>query len=150
MKKKITIRCLIGAPVGLAISTFITIIISLAIGDGSYHAVAPELVGDFGTEINAVLLQAVFSMLYGAAFGGASLIWDTEWSLLRMTATHLAVCSAATFPVAYCMRWMEHSVFGILKYFGIFAAIYAVIWITQYAGMKRKVRAMNRKVNESL
>ncbi|MGX8704280.1 MAG: DUF3021 family protein, partial [bacterium] len=66
MKKKILHRCLIGAPIGLAISTLITIMISLIVGDGRYYAVVPEAVSDFGTEINAVLAQAVFSMLYGA------------------------------------------------------------------------------------
>ena len=35
MKKKILFRCLIGAPLGLAISTIITICISFAQGDGS-------------------------------------------------------------------------------------------------------------------
>ena len=132
----------------MQVGTSITIAISLAIGDGRYDAVVPELIADAGTELNAVLLQAVFSLLYGAAFGGASLIWETERSLLRMTVTHLAVCSIATFPIAYWMRWMEHSLGGVLKYFGIFAAVYAVIWVTQYAGMKRKVRSINQKVNE--
>ena len=36
--KKAGLRALIGAPVGLAISTAITIIISFAIGDGKYYA----------------------------------------------------------------------------------------------------------------
>ena len=71
MKKKILLRCLLGAPLGLAISTIITIFISYAMGDGSYYAVVPELVRDCGSEINAVALQAVCSLLYGAAWAGA-------------------------------------------------------------------------------
>ena len=148
MKKKILHRCLIGAPIGLAISTLITIVISLIVGDGRYYAVVPEAVSDFGTEINAVLAQAVFSMLYGAAFAGASAVWETDWSLLRMTLTHLVICSAATFPIAYGMRWMEHSPGGVLKYVGIFVAIYALIWIVMYGGIKRKIKAMNERVRE--
>ena len=148
MKKKILHRCLIGAPIGLAISTLITIVISLIVGDGRYYAVVPEAVSDFGTEINAVLAQAVFSMLYGAAFAGASAVWETDWSLLRMTLTHLLICSAATFPIAYGMRWMKHSLGGVLKYVGIFIAIYALIWIVMYGGIKRKIKAMNERVRE--
>ncbi len=144
MKKKILLRCLLGAPLGLAISTMITIIISYAMGDGSYYAVVPELVRDCGSEINAVALQAVCSLLYGAAWAGASLIWEADgWSLLKMTVTHLLICSLATFPVAYLMRWMDHSLSGIALYFGIFLAIYAVIWITQYSAMKRKIDELN-------
>lgn len=81
MKKKVIIRCLIGAPIGLALSTIITIAISLTLGDGHYYAVVPELIADCGTEINAVLLQAICSLLYGAAGAGASLIWEIDdWS----------------------------------------------------------------------
>ncbi len=54
MKKKVLIRCLIGAPIGVAISTMITIVISLTVGDGNFYAVFPELIADCGTEINAV------------------------------------------------------------------------------------------------
>ena len=46
MKKKVIIRCLIGAPIGLALSTIITIAISLTLGDGHYYAVVPELIAD--------------------------------------------------------------------------------------------------------
>ena len=141
-------RAVIGAPIGLAISTAITIIISLAVGKGEYFAVVPELTADFGTEINAVLVQALCSMLYGAAFAGASVIWDADWSLTRMTIIHLLICSAATFPIAFLMRWMEHTVGGILLYFGIFLLIYLVIWISQYTRIKKSIAALNKKVND--
>ncbi len=147
MKKRILRRCLLGAPLGLAISTMIAIIISLCLRDGSYYAVAPELTADFGSEINAVLVQALFSMLYGAAFAGASVIWETEWSLTKMTLVHLAVCSLATFPTAWIMHWMTHSAGGVLRYFGIFFLIYAVIWFTQYLSMKRKISDLNTKIH---
>ena len=44
MKKELIKRCLLGAPLGLAISTVITILISLIVGDGRYYAVVPQLV----------------------------------------------------------------------------------------------------------
>jgi hypothetical protein len=150
MKKKVLLRCLLGAPLGLALSTIITILISLAVGDGSFYPVVPELTADCGSEINAVLLQAVCSLLYGAAWAGASVIWETEsWSILRQTLTHLVVCSLATFPIAYFMRWMRHTASGVLLYFGIFFAIYLAIWLSQYSAMKKRVEELNRKVRES-
>ena len=146
MKKMILRRCLAGAPIGLAISTAITIIISLNIGDGKYYAVTPELTADCESEIMAVVIQALCSMLYGAAFSGASLVWNTDWSLTKMTAVHFLICSAATFPTAYLMRWMEHSVGGVLLYFVQFVVIYVIIWIISYMATKRKIEAFNKKI----
>ncbi len=147
MKKKIVIRCLIGAPLGLAISTLITIVISYVVGGGTYYAVVPELTSSLGSEINAVTVQAACSLLYGAAWAGASVIWEADdWSLLKMTVTHLLICSFATFPIAYFMYWMDHSLSGILTYFGIFLMTYAVIWIAQYLSMKKKVAELNRNL----
>ncbi len=149
MKKELIKRCLLGAPLGLAISTIITIAISLSVGDGRYHAVVPSLAQDLGSEINAVVLQALLSMVYGAAWAGASVIWDAErWSLLKMTLVHLLVTSLATFPIAYFARWMPHSTTGIVLYIGIFVAIYAGIWFSQYGAMKKKIRAMNERIQQ--
>ncbi len=149
MLKKVLLRCLFGAPIGLAIGTIITIIISLVLGDGAYYAVVPELIQDCGSEINAVVFQSVLSLVYGAAWAGASLVWEVErWSILRQTVTHLIICSAATFPIAYFARWMPHNAHGILLYFGIFAAVYIVIWLTQYSAMKKKVDQLNQKLNQ--
>ena len=145
--KKAGLRALVGAPIGLAISTVITILISLSKGGGKYYAVVPELTADLDSEIGAVTIQALCSMLYGAAFAGASVIWDSDWNLTKMTVVHFLICSAATFPIAYLMRWMEHSAGGILKYFGIFLAIYVVIWIIQYMRIKKNISALNKKVN---
>jgi hypothetical protein len=149
MKKQLFLRMLFGAPIGLASSTMITIVISLILGDGTYYAVVPSLVRDMGSEINAVILQAVLSMLYGAAWAGASVIWSMEkWSILKMTLVHLAVTSLATLPVAYFAQWMPHSVSGVLIYFGIFFAIYLGVWLSQYAVMKKRVNELNRKIRQ--
>ncbi len=149
MKHEAWKRCLLGAPLGLAISTVITIAISLTVGDGRYYAVVPELAGALGSDINAVILQAVLSLVYGAAWGGASVIWNMErWSLLKMTLVHLAITSLATFPIAYFAYWMPHSAGGILLYIGIFVVIYALIWASQYAAMKKKIREMNEKIRQ--
>lgn len=149
MKKKLLIRCLAGAPIGLAISYIITILISVTVNDGEYYPVVPALAVEYGSVLNAVLLQAVCSLLYGAAWGGASVAWEMEgWSILRQTLTHLVVCSVATLPIAYITHWMEHSVGGVLIYFGIFFGIYLIIWLSQYSAMKKRVQELNKRVKE--
>lgn len=150
MRKKLVLRCLAGAPLGLTISVVITLAISLAIGDGCYYPVVPELAAACGSELAAVLLQTVISMLYGALWAGASIVWEREhWSLLRQTMTHLAVCSIATLPIAYLLRWMEPTAAGIAKYFGIFFGIYLLVWLWQYGNIKRRLRQINEKMNNA-
>ena len=146
--KKAGLRAMIGAPVGMAISTIIAVLDSWFIGDGKFYAVVPELTADLGSEIGAVTIQALCSMLFGAAFAGASVIWDQDWSLTKMTVIHFLICSAATFPIAFLLRRMDHTAGGVLKYFGQFLAIYAAIWIIQYVRMKRNVSALNKKVKQ--
>jgi len=147
MKKALT-RALLGAPVGVTISLIITIIISLFLNDGGYHPVVPELAENCGGELKAVILQSACSVLYGAALAGASVIWEKDnWSLLRQTLTHLAICSLAVLPIAYFMHWMEHSLKGAVIYFGIFAAIYLFIWLSSYFSMKKRLEQINRKMH---
>lgn len=145
--KKTIIRCAVGALIGLAISTIISVAISLSIGDGSYYPVVPELIRDCGGEMKAMLVETVCSLIYGAAWAGASVIWEKEsWSLLKQTTVHFAICSAATFPIAYFTRWMPRSASGVLLYFGIFIAIYAAIWLSQYASIKKRIAQINEKM----
>ena len=143
-------RALIGMPIGLLISTVITIIISLCKGDGHYYAVVPALIEDGGSEINAVLIQFICSLLYGAVFAGATVIWETDWSLTKMTIVHLLVVALITLPIAYFMQWMKHSFTGFLTYIGIFLAIYAAIWIAEYTRMRKGVNDLNRKMKENV
>lgn len=147
MRKEILKRCLFGMPIGLASSTVITILISVFVGDGAYYAVVPAFAQQMGSELNAVLLQAGLSMIYGAAWAGASVIWDAEkWSLLKMTLVHLLVTTLATFPIAYFARWMPHNATGVLLYIGIFVVIYIGVWLGQYGAMKKRIQEMNAKL----
>ncbi|HHX53352.1 MAG TPA: DUF3021 domain-containing protein [Clostridiales bacterium] len=145
MKKKFVNFALLGAPIGLSITYLIPLFISFFIGDGTFHPVVPALAEALGNELNAVAVQAVVSLVYGAIFGGSSAIWLIEdWSILKQTAVHFAVVVGVTLPVAYFMRWMHRSVTGVLSYVGLFAAIYAVIWLAQYTATRKKVDELNK------
>lgn len=149
MFKTIVKRCLLGAVIGVFISHVIAIVISLCIADGTFYAVVPQLIESTGSELNAVLLQTVCSVLYGAMFAGVSVIWELDnWSILKQTVIHFLVVSIATLPVAYVTHWMHHSVLGMIIYFGIFAVIYAFIWFGQYMAVKYNVIEMNAKVKD--
>ena len=148
--KKVFIRCLIGVPVGIAISTFISLIISLCIGSGDFYAVPDRLIEDCGCELNAVIVQIMCSMFYGAMWAGASVIWEIEkWSMLKQSVIHLVICSLGTFPIAFFAYWMQHTVSGFVSYFLIFAVTYAGLWLSKYVSMKKKVDSINQKLNRT-
>lgn len=149
MKKKLVLVGSFGALMGLTISTIITIAISASIGDGNFYPVPPMLIEDCGSELNAVIAQSICSMVYGAAWASASLIWEMEnWTLLRQTITHLLVISLSALPISYLMHWVPRTLGGILLYFGIFFAIYLIIWLCQYSSMKKRIQQLNEKYRE--
>lgn len=150
MKKKILVRSLLGAPIGLTICTVVTIIFSLNYGNGEYYPASHVLIAACSSEIQAVILQTVLTMIYGAMWGGASVIWEMEnWSLLKMTLSHLVICSIASFPIAYFLHWMPHNLLGAFSFFGLFFAIYAAIWLSKYRAIKKQIEQINSKLKEN-
>lgn len=147
MKKELLFRLFIGFLGGVVLSYFITIAISLIIGDGNYYPCVPDLTERFGNEVTAVVIQTVLSAILGAGFAGCSLIWEKdEWSLLKQTGIYFSIASVLMMTVAYVCEWMEHSVKGVLSYFGIFLGIFIVVWLVRY--MIWKVRIS--KIKEGL
>lgn len=149
MLKTAVKKGLIGAPIGVMIGTAITLFISIAVGDGHFYPIPHELIDACPNEITAALIQFVCEMVYGAVFGASAVIWQYEkWSLLRQTVTHLAIISAVTFPIAYLMHWMEHSVGGVLGYMALTFAIYAVIWAAILLRIHRRIKRLNAGIRK--
>ena len=150
MKKEFVLRVFIGLLGGIVISYLITIGISLAIGDGSYYSCVPNLIERFGNEVTAIIIQTVLSAVLGAGFAGSSIIWEMdEWSLLKQTSIYFGIVSVFMMTVAYICEWMEHSVKGILSYFGIFFAIFIVIWIVQYLIWKIRISKIKEGIQKN-
>lgn len=149
MKSKALQRTLLGFPLGVFIGYTITILISLFAADGHYSPCVPALVDEFGSEIGAVIFQAVLCGLLGASFAAASLIWEKEnWSIAKQTGVYFLVASITMFPIAYFTHWMEHSVSGFLLYVGIFAATFVLMWGIQYCIWKSKIKGINKKIKQ--
>lgn len=143
-------RGLFGAPIGVFISTTITILISVAaggFGGNFYSPVVPELAEAMGGELNAVVFQYGMSLLLGFAFAAGSAIYEIEgWSIARQTAVHFLLSSTAMLPVAYACHWVVHTWVSVVLYFAVFAAIYFVIWLVLIGYWKRRIGRMNRKL----
>ena len=149
MKKEFVLRVFIGLLGGIVISYLITIGISLAISDGSYYPCVPSLIERFGNEITAIIIQTVLSAVLGVGFAGSSIIWEMdEWSLLKQTSIYFGIVSVLMMTIAYICEWMEHSVKGVLSYFGIFFAIFIVVWIVQYLIWKVRVSKIKEGIQK--
>lgn len=148
LKKQFILRFLVGMPIGLLICYFITLFISIVVGDGNFYPVPTELTNLCKSQLNAVIVQTIAGMIYGGMCCGASIIWEVDsWSLTRQTVTHLIVISVISFPIAYVMRWMPQNIYGILIYCAIFFFIYFGIWLGTYCKIKAQIKQINSKIN---
>jgi len=149
MKKKAILRGLLGIPLGIAMIHIITIIISIAVGDGNHLSVEPLLVYEFGSELNAVIFQTILYSLLGASFAAASIIWEIEnWSIVKQTGIYFLITSATMTPVAYFGLWIERTALNVVIFFAIFVAIFIFSWLLQYAIWKNKIKTLNKTAKE--
>lgn len=146
MKKKIIQKGLLGALTGVTICYLITICVSLSLGEGVFYAVTSEMVGAFGNELTAVIVQLFLSAAMGFVLGAASLIYDNDWGIVKQVAVHSLLLMAAILPTAYICHWMQHSIKGFLIYLGIFLAIYVVIGAVQLLVWKKRVKDINSRL----
>lgn len=150
MKKKLLCRGLLGFPLGICIGYVITIAISAVHGGGYYAPCAPELAVQMGSEIAAVILQALLCGILGTACAMGSVVFEVErWGITKQTILHFLIMSLSLLPVAYISNWMEQSLWGVLSYFAIFVGVYVVIWAVQYLIWHVAVRKINRKIREN-
>lgn len=151
MKKKIVLRSLLGFPLGLSIGYIISIITSLIVADGYYSPCVPELTVAMGSEIHAVLLQALLCGILGSGFAAASVIWEKDdWGIVKQTGIYFLIVSVIMMPIAFITHWAEHSLRGILSYFGVFFLIFVTIWAIQYVIAKRNIKKMNETLHKKL
>lgn len=151
MKRKIIARSALGFPLGITIGYLITIFISLAWADGHYAPCEPNLAYAMGSEINAVLLQALLSGILGIGFSGASVIWEIEhWGIVQQTGVYFAIVALIMMPIAYFLYWMEHTFWGFLSYFIIFVLVFIVFWIVMRMIGKHTVKQMNANLYRTM
>ncbi len=144
MKKKTAARIVLGFPVGIAIGNVITVVISLIWGGGNYFVCVPEFTKLIGSESAAAALQTLICGIMGIGFSAASLIWENDKiSLLKQTVLCFFIYSVLVLPAAFFMGWMERSITGFIIYTAIFAAIFAVIWLTQFLLWKVRINSIN-------
>lgn len=146
MLKKILLRSAVSAPASIVVNQLITIIISIAIGDGSYFPVTPAFAAMFDSELAPVVVQMLLVGLIGAVFGGSSVIFDIEgWSFLCQGAVHLVITSAAFIAVSL-ICWRPENPAGMITLTAIMAFIYGCTWLSRYLIWRCSIRKLNARI----
>lgn len=148
MKKRIISRVILGFPMGIAVGQILSIIASYNLGRGTFEMCMPGFIETMGSELGAVALQTFLCGLLGTAGAGSSVVWETDWGILRQTGAYFLILAGAMMPIAYVTGWMEHSLLGFLKYLLAFTLIFAIIWVLQYLAWKRRIRKLNERMKQ--
>ena len=133
--------------IGFLIGVVIGNVIALLTGSSSYEAFVPvsqQLVDLSGGSLTlAVVLQTLFSGLYGAICFGATVFYDIErWPLALATGAHCALIILVYIPVALLLGWVS-GIVEILIVASIQLAAFFIIWLILYAAFKKQVKELN-------
>lgn len=136
-------RAGIGFLIGIVIGNLIAIMTVSSHTQGITFASKQLLDMAGGNGALAMLLQSVFSGLYGAiCFAGISFYDIERLPLAAATALHCAAIVVFYIPVALLLGWVV-CIAEILIISGIQIVVFFIIWLIMYFGFKKQVRELN-------
>lgn len=143
--KKSILRGFLGIPIGVFISTTISIIYSLAFGE----IMAIPYGMENSNSLTVYIAQYFVSIIIGFVFSASSVIFEIdEWSLLKQTVVHFFITTLVFFPCSIKVGWIDVNPMSILIYIGVFIFIYLLAWISIYFTWKSKIKKLNNKLEE--
>lgn len=133
----------IGFLIGIVIGNVIAILTGNSSTGGVTFASKKLLAMAGGNAVVAMLLQSLFSGLYGAACFAGMCFYDIERMPLALaTAAHCAVILLLYIPVALLLGWVE-GIIDILIVASIQLVVFFIIWLILYYGYRKQVRELN-------
>ena len=143
MLKKTLKNAMIGFLIGIVIGFIIAIFTGRSDTDGVTFDSQKLLNFALGNNVIAMLLQSLFSGLYGAAcFAGISYYDAERLSLAAATALHCATIVLLFIPMALLLGWVS-TIFEILIIAGIQLTLFFVIWLIMWIIYKKQVKELN-------
>ena len=143
MLKKTLKSALIGFLLGIVIGNVIAILTGNSETGGVTFASQKLLDIAGGNGVVAMLLQSLFSGLYGAAcFAGMSFYEVERLPLAVATALHCALIVLLFIPISYLLGWVG-GIVETLIIAAIQAAAFFFIWLILYSVYKKQVRELN-------
>ncbi len=144
MLKKTLKAAGIGFLIGVVVGNLIAILTGNSDTGGVTFA-SPQLLNMAGGNgVVAMLLQSLFSGLYGAAcFAGMSFYEIERMPLAAATALHCALIVLLFIPIALLLGWVNDIV-TLLIISGMQLVAFFIIWLIMYFGYKKQIRELNK------
>lgn len=143
MLKKTLIRAALGFLIGIVIGNVIAILTGTSDTGGVTFASKRLLDIAGGNGVIAMLLQSLFSGLYGAAcFAGMSLYEAERMPLAASTALHGGLIVMLFIPISYLLGWVGNILETVIIA-AIQTAAFFMIWLILWAIYKKQVKELN-------
>ena len=136
-----------AAGIGFLIGMVVGNLIAILTGNSDTGGVtfAPQKLLDMagGNGTVAMLLQSLFSGLYGAVcFAGMSFYEIERMPLAAATALHCALIVLLFIPIALLLGWVS-DIGTLLIISGMQLVGFFIIWLIMYFGYKKQIRELN-------
>lgn len=141
-------RAAIGFLIGVAVGDLIAILTGTS-STGGISFTSQQLLNMAGGSVAcSMLLQSLFSGLYGAmCFAGMSFYDIERCPLALATALHCAVIVLLFIPIALLLGWFNNIV-SLLIMSCIQLVCFFVIWLIMYFAYKKQVNELNDLMNK--
>lgn len=143
MLKKTLKMAGIGFLIGAVVGNLIAFLTGSSHTEGVTFASAQLLSLSGGTPAIAIILQSLFSGIYGAACFAGIVFYDIDrLPLAAATALHCGVIVLLYVPIAFLLGWVG-SIIEVLIVAGIQIVVFFIIWLILYFVYKKQVRELN-------
>lgn len=136
-------RGILGFCLGITASIFISLLVSLIIGDGVFHYVSNKLMIYINNELIAAIIQVFLSGILGLVISISMLYLKMEsCSLLQQSIIHFTIMLVL---MTYIFLLTSLS---FLVYFIILILLYFIIWNIQYLVYNYNVKKINKELKK--
>ena len=141
---KVTLkRAGIGFLIGMVIGNVIAILTGTSSTGGVTFASPRLLEMAGGSAVVSMLLQSLFSGIYGAAcFAGMSFYDADRLPLAAATALHCAAIILLFIPISLILGWVSN-IIELLIVMAIQFVVFFIIWLILYFSYKKQIRELN-------
>ncbi|MCR5653306.1 MAG: DUF3021 domain-containing protein [Ruminococcus sp.] len=149
MLKIVLRRAGIGFLIGVFVGNLIAVLTGTSATDGITFASKQLLNMAGGSPVVAMILQSLFSGLYGAVCFGGMTFYDVErLPLAAATALHCALIILLFIPIALLLGWVSN-IIEILIIASMQLVAFFIIWLIMYLIYKKQVRELNDLMNKT-
>ncbi|MET3634045.1 DUF3021 domain-containing protein [Streptococcus porcorum] len=144
-------KYILSASLGVTLGTIISIITSSIFGQGTYLPLNPfSTMGAYYlahfTQTTVMLICVLIWASIGILFQLADKIYQQDWSLLRMTATHFGITALGFTPLGILAGWFPINLGSLTFFWGLFILVYILLFLINYKQMSRSIKDINGKL----